>query len=618
MMITVFLAVSSLYLAREVLIPLAMAVLLAFLLALPVSWLERRRVPRVPAVLAVICTIFSAAATIGWIVYGQLHDLAARLPTYKEHLQQRLDGLRLSGGIFDEVQRAFGKLSGNLERNAENVQPVRIVSDAALPFEQIKLVLATSMAPLAGAAIVLVLVIFLLLNREDMRNRLVRLAGSRLALTTRTLDEVGSRISRYLLLNSLVNGAFGILVAIGLAVVGVECAATWGLLAAVLRFVPYLGPILAASLPIGLAIVQFPGPDWLHPLLAAAVFIVLELITNNVVEPLVYGPSTGVSTVALILSAMFWTWIWGPLGLVLAIPLTVVCAVLGEYVEALEPLAILLSDKPALAGSITYYQRLLANDAEEAATIFEASRSASSLLEAYDTVVIPAFVLAQKERESGELLEPEQQFIWQATQEIVDDEETRPAVSANSAKGAAGSAAEADLASQVALNARVVGCAAHDIGDEIALRMLKQAVVVGTYGAFEILPTTLLASEVLSALAANRPDAVCISSVGFQGGQQTRYLCKRIRQNFPEIEIIVGRWGQTGGLDKLAQNLKARGADQVVTSLVDARDALQRLTHLDSKIEDEGQQTRVDAATGASPPPATAASKLAARAPLAS
>lgn len=607
LLFTVFLAVASLYFARELLIPITAAILLAFLLNPPVSWLERRRVPRVAAVLLVICTIFCAGLIVSWIVYGQLHDLAAHLPLYKEHLQQRLDRLRLSSGFVGQIQQAFGNFSGKLRSEAENVQPVRIVTDSEVPFDQIKFVLTSSIGPLGGAAVVLVLVIFLLINREDMRNRLVRLAGSRLALTTRTLDEVGTRISRYLLRNSLVNGAFGLLVATGLALVGVECAAMWGLLAAILRFVPYVGPVVAASLPVGLAVIQFPGLDWLHPVLAAAVFIVLELITNNVVEPLVYGPSTGVSTVALILSAMFWTWVWGPVGLALAIPLTVVCAVLGEYVEPLEPLAVLLSDKPALAGSIIYYQRLLANDAEEAAKVFETSRTSTSLLAAYDSVVIPAFVVAQRERESGELLEPDEQFIWQATQEIVEEIATAQAAPRTGTAG--------DSAAPAALHARIVGCPARDAADELALRMLQQGLAIGTGGGFEILPSTLLASEVITAVAELRPDAVCVSAIGNQGSLLARYLCKRLRQNFPELEIIVGRWGYTGDRENLVESLRARGADQVTTSLSDACIALQRLTHLDDRVA--AADSRVDSgAAGVAPP--VSAGRPARQAPFAS
>ncbi len=202
-----------------------------------------------------------------------------------------------------------------------------------------------------------------------MRNRIVRLAGTRLTLTTRTLDEIGTRISRYLLASALINGSFGLAVAAGLWLIGVDYALMWGFLAALLRFVPYAGPMLGAAMPTTMAFIQFP--DWYHLALTAGLFLVLELITNNIAEPLLYGQSAGVSTVALLVTVTFWTWVWGPMGLVLAVPLTVVMAVLGDQVPALQPLGILLSDKPPLASFVSYYQRLLAQDVDEAASIVE-------------------------------------------------------------------------------------------------------------------------------------------------------------------------------------------------------------------------------------------------------
>ncbi len=423
----IVLAVAVLHWGRDILLPLSMAVLLSFLLTPLVSALERRRIYRIPAVLLVMAVLLSVTLVAGWSVISQFNDLAKKLPTYHQNLQAKLDSMRSTGGTLQKVQQAIEEMTADVEKKAEPVQPVRIVTSQTLPFAELKFFASTVLTPLADGGFVLVLVIFMLISREDLRNRLVRLAGSRLALTTRTLDEVGSRISRYLLLNALVNGGFGIAVGIGLAVIGVEYAIMWGFLAAVLRFIPYIGPILASVMPMAMAVIQFPGADWVHPILVAALFIVLELIANNVIEPLAYGSSTGVSTVALLVAALFWAWVWGPIGLALAVPLTVFFAVLGEYVLPLEPLAILLSDKPPLAGWITYYQRLLAADMDEAAKILAESRKTNSALAAYDSVVIPAIVRAQKDRESGELLEPEQAFIWQATHELLEEWEPNQA-----------------------------------------------------------------------------------------------------------------------------------------------------------------------------------------------
>ena len=322
------------------------------------------------------------------------------------------------------------------------------------------------LTPLANLAIIVVLVLFMLLNREDLRNRIVRLAGTRLTLTTRTLDEVGTRISRYLLASSLINGSFGLAVAAGLWLIGVHYALMWGFLAGVLRFVPYVGPMLGAAMPITMAFIQFP--DWQHVAVTAGVFFVLELITNNIAEPLLFGRSAGVSTVALLVSVTFWTWIWGPMGLVLAVPLTVLMAVLGEHVPALQPLGILLGDKPPLASFVTYYQRLLANDVDEAASIVEEQHKSGGLIQVYDHVLIPALILAEKDREHGDLLPPTQEFIWQATREFIDD------LTPQRNENEAGPASD-----EPARRARVLGVPAHDEADVMALRCWTSAPATG-------------------------------------------------------------------------------------------------------------------------------------------
>jgi hypothetical protein len=261
--------------------------------------------------------------------------------------------------------------------------------------------------------------------------------------------------------------------------------------------------------------------------------------------------------------------VWGPIGLALAVPLTVVAAVLGEYVAALEPLAILLGDKPPLAGWITYYQRLLASDVDEAARILAENHKTNSHLAACDNIVVPALVRAEKDREAGELLEPEQAFVWQATRELLEEWENsqQPALVSDTAQ-----AEEAHP-----LRTRIIACPAHDAADEMALLMLRQGLTLDAHASFEILPATMLASEMLSAIAAEQPDGVCISSLGLFGGRHARYLCKRIIQSFPDLPILVGRWGYAGDRTEMTNNMKQRGADRVVTSLVEAQDALERM-----------------------------------------
>lgn len=570
-LVAVVLVVAALFFGREVLLPLAMAVLLTFLFAPLVSWLERIHLPRIPAVLAVILALILVAGSVTWVIGAQLTDLAIRLPRHAQNLKEKFVSMKLTGGAIDRIQETMKEVSG--ETAADEIHPVRIVTDDMLPYATLGVLSQTVLTPVANAAIILVLLIFMLIKREDLRNRMVRLAGTRFALTTRTLDEVGSRISRYLLMNALINGGFGLAVAVGLMLIGVEYAPMWGFLAALLRFLPYVGPMLAATMPIGMAFIQFPGHDWFHPALTAGLFVVLELITNNVVEPLAYGQSTGVSTVALLVSAIFWTWVWGPMGLVLAVPLTVVLTVLGEHVPALTPLAILLGDKQALDTFIAFYQRLLAGDVDEATSVVEEEAKTSTLIEVYDNVLIPALVLAEKDSETGELLEETQQFIWQTTRDLLEDMD--PRVPARVCDDAAG----AQIGQGSGLRARVLGVPAHDTADDLVLEMLQQNLVLQG-GSFEALSTTMLASELISRVAQEQPDAVCISSLGPVGIRQTRYLCKRLRQAHPQLHIIVGRWGFTGDRERAIAGLKRRGADQVVTSLAEARSLLERLVPL--------------------------------------
>jgi predicted PurR-regulated permease PerM len=566
------LVVAAIYFGRAILIPLAMAVLLTFLLSPLVTGLERWRLPRPVAVVLVMLTIALVAGSATWAVSQQFRSMALELDTYRANLKEKMASLRNGGGALATVQETIkevsgeeqGQDSGQDQRQEKReikapIQPVRVVPDEAVPFDRLALYTNTVLAPLANAAIIVVLVIFMLINREDMRNRIVRLAGTRLTVTTRTLDEIGTRISRYLLISALINSSFGLAVAAGLSLIGVDYALMWGFLAALLRFVPYAGPILAATMPATMAFIQFP--DWHHLALTAGLFVVLELITNNIAEPLLFGHSAGVSTVALLISVTFWTWVWGPMGLVLAVPLTVVMAVLGDQVPALQPLGILLGDKPPLASYVSYYQRLLANDVDEAASIVEEQVQAGGLLEAYDHVLVPALVLAESDHRQGDLPTETREFIWQSTREVIDELAPLP---------------DREVSEERRLRVDVLGCPAHDEADELALEMLRQ-LVPAQEGRLESLSISLLAAEVVTRVAKESPAAVCISSLGPVGARQARYLCKRLRQAQPDLRIIVGRWGFQGDEQRMTSALKQRGADHVVTTLAEARELLLRL-----------------------------------------
>ena len=273
---------------------------------------------------------------------------------------------------------------------------------------------------LAAGGLVIVLVIFMLIQREDLRNRIFRLVGyGQLTITTKALEEIGDRISRYLLMQSIINGVFGLGVSIGLFFIGLPYAILWGFLAAVLRFIPYIGSVVAAILPIAFSLAVFSG--WVSPLLVIALFVIVEPFIGMVLEPLLYGESVGVSGVALLISISFWTWLWGPIGLILATPLTVCIVVLGKYIPQLEFFGVLLSDEPVMEPKVTYYQRLLAIDQDEAAEIVEEHLKSHPREEIYDDVLIPALNYVKRDFDLGRLAENEQQFVFQATREILGD-----------------------------------------------------------------------------------------------------------------------------------------------------------------------------------------------------
>jgi hypothetical protein len=407
-----------------------------------------------------------------------------------------------------------------------------------------------------------VLVAFMLVKREDLRNRVIRLSGhGSLTSMTRALDDATSRISRFLLMQFLVNACFGVAVAVGLILIGVPYAALWGFLGACLRYIPYVGPWVACAFPLMLSLGVLPG--FAPPFFVFGLFLILELGIANVVEPCLYGPSIGVSEVALLVAAAFWTWLWGPMGLVLSTPLTACLAVLGRYVPHLEFLAILLGDEPVLEPYAIYYQRLLARDQDEAAELVEESARARDPEEVFDTIFVPALSLARRNRERGQLSPADVDFIRDATAELLEESWLPQPISAEDGSRGAGEAPRIT----------VFGCPARDELDELTLEMLERLLDQARCR-FEVLSPEALTAEVLAKVGNDAVPAVCIGTLPPQSLAHARYLCKRLRGQFPKLKIVVGCWGWDGERNKLEQRLKDAGADQVATSLREARGQL--------------------------------------------
>jgi len=592
--------VAGLYFARAILLPFALAVLIGFLLAPLADRLERWRFGRVPAVLTVTTLAFLAVAALGYVVVRQAYDLAYNLPEYKGNIIKKAQALQSTGGgvwsrayqaiedvratiapdstekAGEDAAKADSSASGTAatastapetpSRDPESPMRVEIVESLSAR-EVAEGVIGPLTAPLGSAAIVIVFAVFMLLEREDLRNRLIRvLGGNHLQQTTQALDDAAGRVSRYLLMQLIINALYGLVIAIGLFLIGLPNALLWGTLTAVLRFVPYIGPWIAAAMPMAASLAVFD--DWTRPLLVLVLFVVNELVSNNLLEPYLYGSSTGISTIGILASAVFWGWLWGPVGLVIATPLTVCLTVMGKYVPQLSFLNTLISDEEALGPAARYYQRLLAMDAEEATEIAEDYLSDHTVEELCDDVLLPALSLAENDRHEGALDETTQQLIYQTTREIVDD----------LASHAPSAGAPVEVVTPEALTsldgpASVLCLPARDAADEIAGEMLVRLLQHRGVAARN-LSAKSLSSEMLAAVEAESASIVCISALPPFAAMHARYLCKRVRTRFPELRLIVGLWQSRETSKKSRDRLASAGADKILGALAEAVDDL--------------------------------------------
>ena len=479
--------------------------------------------------------------------------------------------------------------------------PVQVVQTSkANPLDLIRVIVAPVVGPLGTAALVLLLVIFMLLQKEDLRSRLIRLIGQgRISTTTRAMDDAADRVSRYLLMQLIVNVSYGVPVAIGLYFIGVPNAVLWGAFAIVLRFIPYVGPWIAAAFPIILSLAVSPG--WMMPLLTIGLFVVLELLSNNVMEPWLYGSSTGVSSMALIVGAVFWTWLWGPVGLVLATPLTVCLVVMGRHVPRLSFLSILLSDEEALTPAEDCYHRLLTVGEQDEMELVESYLKANSLTALYDSMLVPVLTTAETDHRRDLLDQEQRTLVLQSVRDIVEDLGTRPPVP--SKINADKAVAAVVTAPAPAPASRVYCLPSRAERDELAGAMLAQLLKQQGFEA-QNASAKMVVGELIALVEEAQVDAVCLSVVAPSTVIHARYLCLKIRAAFPKIKIVIGLWGTTENVSEAARRLRDSGADEVITSLADAVVQLAKL----SPVLDEPMQV--------APVPADEEARLAALADL--
>jgi predicted PurR-regulated permease PerM len=563
------LVVAALYWLQAVLIPLALAVLLTFLLSPVVDALQWRGLGRVPAVLVTVLLVLSVLGGIGWTLAHQMVTLADELPRYNLNIHRRIENLRgaSKGGSVEKVQKTVEDVVREIQKTDKpgvtGQKPIAV----ALEPPSILAHLPSIFQALASSVVVMVLMIFMLLERRELRDRVILLIGyRRVTATTRALDEAGARISRYLLMQSILNGSFGVAVGLGLFLIGVPYAVTCGTLAAALRFIPYVGTYSAALLPLALSLAVFPG--WLEPALVVGLFLLEQLVTNMVIEPWLYGQSAGVSRVALLVAVIFWAWLWGPVGLLLATPLTVCLLVLSRHLPALGFLVVLMGDRPVIEAKARYYQRLLARDRDEAADIVETYVSADGRESVYDAVLLPALYYAKQDRDRGLLTEGDAQFVGQATREILDVlAHDAPAPSEKSSGDLSVSDPGADT------RVWIVGCPARDEADALALEMVRHLLDPARYR-IEVIGTSMLTAEVVAWVDVHHPALLCIGAVAPGGLSQARHLCKRLRSQCPELKIVVGRWGLHDEKDADRKQLLAAGADHVEMTVLDTQRTL--------------------------------------------
>jgi len=576
------LAIAALYAGRQVFIPVALALVLSFLLTPVVTLLEKIHFGRLPAVLTVLVLSFAFMGAVTWGVASQLVQIMVELPDYKENLDLKIQALhsQKNGNLSKatatvqelnkELTAVPGEISANLAKNREqamrSAHPISVqVAQPPTGFvEDLRSLLGPLAGPLETAAIVIIFTLFMLIKREDLRNRAIRLAGrGKLNVMTQALDDAGRRLSRYLLLQCLVNAGYGLLFGIALYFVGVPHALLWGVFAGVMRFVPYIGSLIAAIGPIAMALAVFPG--WHHAGLAFAFFVILELLVSNVVEPLLYGAHTGISSLAILVAAVFWATLWGPVGLILSTPLTVCLIVLGRHVPQLNFLEVVLGDEPVLLPEQCIYQRLLATDMEEARAVAENYLKENSLENLYELVILPALKLAEHDRRASVLGDSAKTFVFESMKEMIEyfgDVYGEPQTT---------DAEDGESRPQEFLgNAACVPATSG--ADELVAMMLGQLLRRSNCRAGELKSGS--PEEIAASISHGDYRMVVVSSISSISASEARVLCKKLG-GISGLHIVMGLWSFESNMARQRLGLGCTGF--VTTSLSEAIGEVRRI-----------------------------------------
>jgi predicted PurR-regulated permease PerM len=554
--LAVVIAVAVLRYAQEVFVPLALAILLTFLLAPLVNRLQRFHINRVVAVLLSVGLTMLILGGLLWIVFHQFTDLANELPRYRRQLRANLAdvtgalklGVSSTAEAVEQLQREFNRVAP-ASPELSGVPKMVVVDPPPTPMRAVGNFISPFIKPVSTTALVIVFVIFMLLRLPDLRDRVISLLGSKnLRVTTEALDEAAHKVSRYLVMQTVINGLQGIGTAAGLYAIGVPNSILWGALTMALRFVPYVGIWVAAALPVAVSFAIFD--HWSQPAMVAGLFIGLEAVSYLVLEPWLYGSRTGVSPIALLVAAAFWTWLWGPIGLLLAIPITVCLVVMGKYIPQLAFFYTLLGDQPVLAPHERLYQRLLASNHDEADELLEEAARDASRIEVCDTIVLPALQLAENDYDRGALPDAKRVAVFEHldewAEELITSKEVPRTPPGNPISGTFG--------------ATVLCVPAEDQADEISSKLLT--VVLLEQGARARMSRNGSADEA-------KPEVVVISALPPEAVTAARRACKALRQRWHDVPIFIGLWNASSDIERARQRLESLGATGVCTSFAE-------------------------------------------------
>ncbi|WP_426129346.1 AI-2E family transporter [Pararhizobium sp. PWRC1-1] len=540
---------------QDIFVPLALSLLLTFTLAPIVTFLRKRYIPKIAAVVLTVASAFLVIATFSFIVAGQVANLADNIPTYQRNIIDKVHALREAGtgtGIFEHLTKVVERVGAEMQDRATESRdetpsstqqreplPVEIVTPSK-PIETLVNVILPLISPFATAGLVIVLVIFMLLEREDLRDRFIRLVGlGDLHRTTAALQDAGTRVGKYLLMQLVVNSLYAVPITLGLWLLGIPNAILWGLLTLVLRFVPYIGPVIGMILPLFLALAISPG--WSLVAWVAALFITIEVISNNVIEPWLYGSHTGLSPLAIIISAIFWSWLWGPLGLMLSTPLTVCLVVLGRYVPQFSFLDVLLGNEPVLQPQEKLYQRLLAGDPSEATDNAEDFLEEGYLIDYYENVGLPALLLGEMDRQRGVMTETQIALVAASMQTLIGnladmaDEEEKDEELEQAQTDAAEAADELDLPDGRGRSILCLG--GRGAMDNAVASMLAQ--ILAVQGAHVADNRVLNDPQGSDPLEASNADTVLIAFLNGNSKSHARQIIRRLKRRKPSLRVGI-------------------------------------------------------------------------------